>query len=422
MQHHSSTLSNGLTLIQTPMAAVHSVSIAIFVGLGSRYETAGTAGVSHMLEHMMFKGTKRRPRAADISDALDSVGGVLNASTDKEVTVYWAKVAAEHLPLAIDLLSDMLLHSRVSPSDLAREKGVVLEELGMLADDPQDWVHVLADEVLWPHQPLGWEVAGTRDSVAGLRTRELRAYLDTYYGVGNVVISVAGGIELDETAARFEEYFGGWRSATAPSPPPAWVPDAGPRSRIEYKPTEQVNLCLVYPSVARDHPDRWPLEVLGIILGGGTSSRLFLQLREKQALAYDIHAYTTHFSDTGAMIVYAGTEGGKAPRVLEGVFREIDRFQRRRVPAAELRKAQQYFRGRLWLGLEDTQSVASWFGGQEMLQRDVMGPEGAARAVDSVTPDDLLRVARTYLTPEQARLAAVGPVLDLNLETRLAGA
>lgn len=147
-----------------------------------------------------------------------------------------------------------------------------------------------------------------------------------------------------------------------------------------------------------------------------------MQVREKQALAYDIHAYTTHFSDTGALTVYAGTEGGKAPRVLEGVFREIERLQRRRVPAAELHKAQQYFRGRLWLGLEDTQAVASWFGGQEMLRHEVMSPEGVARAVDNVTPDDLLRVARTYLGAGQARLAAVGPVLDLNLETRLIGA
>ncbi len=422
MDHHSSKLANGLTLIQTPMPAVHSVSIAIFVGLGSRYETSRTAGASHMLEHMMFKGTERRPKAADISDALDSVGGVLNASTDKEVTVYWAKVAAEHFPIAIDVLSDMLLHSRMSPSDLSREKRVVLEELGMLADDPQDWVHVLADEVLWPHQPLGGEVAGTRDSVAHLRTRDLREYLDKYYGSDNVVISVAGGIEVGDTAARVEEYFGGWRPVPAPPPSPAWVPGSGLRSRIEYIPTEQVNLCLVYPSVARDHPDRWPLEVLSIILGGGTSSRLFLQLRERQALAYDIHASTSHFSDTGAMVVYAGTESGKAPRVLEAVYREVDRFQKRRVPPTELRKAQQYFRGRLWLGLEDTQAVASWFGGQQMLRREVMGPEDVARAVDAVTQDDLLRVARVYMRPEHARLAAVGPVLDLNLETRLAGA
>lgn len=422
MQYRRTVLSNGLTLVQVPMPGVHSVSVTVFVGLGSRYETARTAGVAHMLEHMMFKGTERRPRAADISDTLDSVGGVLNASTDKEVTVYWAKVAAEHFPLAIDLLSDMLRHSRVSPTDLTREKRVVLEELGMLADDPQDWVHVLADEVLWPHQPLGGEVAGTRESVAGLRSRDLHRYLESYYGAGNVVISVAGGIGQEQTAELVERYFGDWRPAAPVPPPPAWVPDAGPRSRVEYKPTEQVNLCLLYPAVARDHPDRWPLEVLGTMLGGGTSSRLFLQLRERRALAYDIHAYTTHFSDTGAVVVYAGTDAGKSAQVLEGVFREIERFQRRRVSAEELRKAQQYFRGRLWLGLEDTQAVASWFGGQEMLQHAVMGPEDAARAVDGVTPDDLLRVARTYLVPDAARLAAVGPVQDSSLETRLAGA
>lgn len=404
------------------MPGVYSASLVVFVGLGSRYESERTAGVSHMLEHMMFKGTERRPRAADISDALDSVGGLLNASTDKEVTVYWAKVARDHFPLAVDLLADMLRHSRLSPSDLAREKGVVLEELGMLADDPQDWVHVLADEVLWPCQPIGREVAGTRMSVSGLRLRDLRQYLDAYYGPGNVVISVAGGIDVDATLALIDSYFGDWHPVSPPTPQPARIPDTGPRARVEYKPTEQVNLCLLYPGVARDHPDRWALEVLGTILGGGTSSRLFLQLREKQALAYDIHAYASHYADTGAMVVYAGSDAAKSSRVLEGVFREIERLQRRRVTAEELRKSQQYFRGRLWLGLEDTQAVASWYGGQELLRQRVIGPDEAALAVDQVTADDLRRVARTYLAPELARLAAVGPVLDLGLETQLLGA
>lgn len=422
MQHHRLTLENGLRIVHIPMPVMRSVTLAIFVGVGSRHESAQQAGIAHLIEHMLFKGTARRPRAADISETLDSVGGILNASTDKEVTLYWAKVAREHLPLAVDLLADMLRCSRLTPTDLTKEKSVVLEELNMLTDDPQEWVHVLADEALWPRQGAGREVAGTRASVQALRRRDLVAHLNRYYGANNAVISLAGGVDLEEALRVIREYFGDWTQAAPEAPAPAYIPDGAPRLRMDHKPTEQVNLCLAFPGFSRYHPDRWALDVLCTILGGGTSSRLFLRLRERLGLAYDIHAYSTHLSDTGSIVVYAGVDRQKTEPALGAIFQEVDRLQRRRVSDDELRKAKQYLRGRLWLGLEDTYAVAHWFGAQEILEHDVVTPAEAADATDAVSAADLLRVARTYLQPELSRLAAVGPVSDLALEARLEGA
>jgi predicted Zn-dependent peptidase len=331
-------------------------------------------------------------------------------------------VAQEHLPIAVDLLADMLRNSRLAPADLAREKSVVIEELGMLYDDPQDWVHVLADEALWPCQPMGREVAGTRESVRALRRRDLVAHLERYYGANNAVIGVAGGVELESCLRLVEERFGDWERVSPEEAVPAEVSRGEPRLRLEHRPTDQVNLCLVYPGLSRHHPDRWALDVLCTILGGGSSSRLFLQLRERLGLTYDIHAYPSSSSDTGSITIYAGVDAGRTDRALDAILREVDRLQRRRVSDAELRKAKEYFRGRLWLSLEDTFAVAAWFGSQEMLQHMIETPEDAAAATNAVSAHDVLRVARTYLQPQLLRIAAVGPVSELGLEARLASA
>lgn len=420
MRYERFTLPSGLRVVHVPMPAMHSVTLGVFVGIGSRYETAPDIGGSHLIEHMLFRGTARRPTSRAISDTLDSVGGILNASTDKELTVYWAKVACQHVPLAVDLLADMLRCSRWAPADLSREKRIVLEELSMLADDGAEWVHVLADETLWPQQPLGREVAGTRASVRGLQRTNLIAYSHQYYGSNNAVVSVAGGLEPRSLRPLLEAHFDGWEPVPAPPPLPATIPPGAPRVRLEDKPTEQVNLCLAYPGVARQHPDRWALDLLFTILGGGTSSRLFLQLRERLGLVYDVHSYPTYYSDTGALIIHAAMDPSRRDRAVDAILREVERLQRRRVAETELRKAQQYFRGRLVLGLEDTSAVANWFGAQEMLHHEVQTPEDVAAAIEAVTADDLRRVAQTYLQPHLARLAAIGPSAPGSLEAKLA--
>jgi predicted Zn-dependent peptidase len=316
----------------------------------------------------------------------------------------------------------MLQNSRLRPSDLAREKNIVAEELSMLADDPQDWVHVLTDEVMWPNQPLGREVAGTKESVAGLTRRTLTRFLQRYYGANNAVICVAGGIGLDETVELVEGYFSGWARVTPPQPEHATSPGSGPRLRVEPRANEHVNVCVGYPGIPREHSDRWALDVLCTILGGGTSSRLFVELRERLGLVYDVHMYTGHFSETGSIVIYAGMDPAQTLRGLGAIRREVDRVRTRGITADELRRTQQFFRGRLALGLEDTHSVASWFGSQEMLQHEVITPEQAAAAVDAVSVADIRRVARAYLRPEELRLIAVGPEAGLGLEGLLASA
>jgi predicted Zn-dependent peptidase len=422
MEYERRVLPNGLRLIHVPMPEMQSASIVVYLGVGSRHESDVEAGTCHLIEHMMFKGTQRRPKARDISEAIESVGGVLNASTDKELTVYWSKTAREHVPVALDLLSDMLLCSRMRPSDLLREKNIVGEELAMLADDPQDWIHVLTDEVMWPGQALGREIAGTRQSVAALTRRTLFRFIGGYYGANNAVISVAGGIGYHETVDLVHRYFGEWETVSAGEPPPAAVATTTPRFRLERKPNEHVNLCVAFPGISREHPDRWALDTLCTILGGGTSSRLFVALRERLGLVYDVHMYTSHFSDTGSIVIYAGMDPARSPRGLDAILREIDRVRARGIMTSELARAQQFFRGRLALGLEDTHSVASWFGAQEMLQHEVITPEQAAAAVDAISAADVRRVARTYLRPEAARLTAIGPESGLRLEELLATA
>jgi predicted Zn-dependent peptidase len=410
MDTHKLILGNGLRLIVVPMPWLRSVSIAVFVNVGSRYENERTAGISHLTEHMMFKGTRSRPKSTDITGELESVGGILNASTDKEITLYWAKAAAEHLPIAMDVISDMLRDSAIRPADVARERGVIAEELRMIADDPQDWVYVLADEALWPHHPYGREIAGSQETVSSFRRRHVLAHIERYYGPNNAVIAVAGGIDVRRVQDLVERHFSSWKPVRPIAPDPAPLFVGGGAWLLEEKTFEQLNVCLAFPGVQRDHPDRPVLEVLTTILGGGASSRLFEQLRERRGLAYDVGASAAHYRDTGSVIVSFGTEPLKGAEALECCMAEIDRLERRRVQDRELQKAKQFFSGRLWLGLEDTNAVAGWFGSQEMLQDRVIMPEEAIAAVDSVDADDIRRVARTYLRPDLMRVAAVGPI------------
>jgi predicted Zn-dependent peptidase len=422
MEHDCVTLPNGLRIVQVEMPQMQSATIVVCLGVGSRHESDSAAGVSHLIEHMLFKGTARRSRARDISEAIDSVGGILNASTDKELTAYWCKTAREHTSIAIDLLSDMLMHSRCRPADLAREKNIITEELSMLADDPQDWVQVLTDEVMWPRQPLGREIAGSKESLGTLRREDVLAHMDLYYGPNNAVVGVAGGIDNGVIRDEIGAAFGEWGPVPAPPPPAAVIPEAAPRSHIQRKSIEQVHVCLTFPGIARDNPDRWPLDLLCTILGGGTSSRLFLRLRERLGLVYDVSMYSSHFSDTGSVTVYCAVDPKNTDRALEYVLAEIERIQRRGVPGLELRRAKQFYRGRLSLGLEDTHAVAVWFAVQEVLRHHMITPEEAGAAVDCIEGRDVMRVARELLRPERARLVSVGPVAILGTEARLAGA
>jgi predicted Zn-dependent peptidase len=403
-------LANGLRVVAAPMSTTRSVTIAIFLGVGSRFERDEEAGIAHFIEHMLFKGTERRPTPRMIAETIESVGGVLNASTDKEVTVYWAKTATEHFELGLDLLTDMLLHSRLLPREIAKEKAVIVEELSMTHDDPQEWVHTLIDEVLWPQHPLGRDVAGTQQSVMALQRSHLRRFMANYYGANNAVLAVAGGVEPNHVLQAAHKYLSAWQATPLnPTLQTAVFAHDQPHARFEVKPTEQVNLCLAYPALARDDPDRYALDILATLLGGSMSSRLFLEVRERLALVYDIHTYTNKLADTGSLVVYAGVDPKRANTALKAILQEIERLRQRLVPEEELNKTKRYMKGRLYLSFEDTQTVASWLGLQELLLGRIDLPETVVAAIERVSPQDIRRLAHDLLDRNRVRLAAVGP-------------
>jgi predicted Zn-dependent peptidase len=403
------TLSNGMRILTCHMPYVHSASVLLFFRVGSRYESAEIGGISHLIEHMIFKGSENFPTAEAISETIEGVGGVLDAATDKELTVFSAKIADRHCELALQLLADMVQHPRLDKLELEKERRVVIEELNMYHDSPQDWVSVLADETVWPDLPLGREVAGTRQTVESISREAIIDYLQTYYVPNNLVISVAGNITHEWVVATIEELFGNWQPKGVPKWKACPLPADVKRVRIEYRKTEQTNFCLLTPGVAHSSPDYYPIVLLNAILGDGMSSRLFVEVREHQGLAYDVSTSPVSYYDTGVFVVYAGVEPGRTDAALQAILGELLRIRDTEVTKNELTHAQEYTKGRMSLRLEDTHSIASWLGGQEVLLDEIESLEDVFARIDAVTQTDLQQLAQRLFKEEWLRLAIVGP-------------
>jgi predicted Zn-dependent peptidase len=402
------TLPNGLRVVSSSLPHTRSASISLFVGAGSRYERDDEAGVSHFLEHMLFKGTHRRPDPQQISEEIERVGGLMNASTDKELTVYWAKVGHQHFETTLDVLADAMLDSLFQPSEVEKERKVIIEELAMTEDSPGELVGLLIDEVVWPDQPLGRDVGGSPSTVAGLDRTAMRAYLQQQYVPENTVLAVAGNVTHDQVVEAAGRLLGGWRRAPFGTWQPAVDGQRAPRTRVRYKKSEQAHLCLAVPAYSADHPDRFALDVLNTILGEGMSCRLFVEIREKRALAYDVHSYVNRFADVGSMVVGASVDPKKAVETAQVLLTELQRA-REPIPEMELSKAREYIKGRLQLRMEDTGSVASWLGRQELLRKQIMTVDEVLAIIEAVTVEDLQRVAEDLFKPELLNLAVVGP-------------
>lgn len=407
--HKKTTLDNGLRIVTASMPHVHSVSMGVIVGAGSRYERPGQAGISHFIEHLCFKGAKKRPTSKDISEAIEGVGGVLNGGTDKELTIYWCKVAQPHFLIAIDVLADMLAHSRFEPEEIEKERQVITEEINMSFDSPQYRVDLLLDEVMWPHQPLGRDVAGSKETVARMTRKDMLKYLRRQYVANNAVVSVAGDITHKEIVAGLEKGFGQWRQDARQE----WVPVNGrqrrARLKVEERDTEQAHLCLAVPGLSLRDPDRFTLDLLSAMLGEGMSSRLFLEIREKKGLAYAISSCVDHFLDAGALTVYAGVDPRQVPATVAAILAELNRMKDG-IPEQELRKTKEYCKGRMLLRMEDTRSVSSWLGGQEFLLGNILTIEQVIAKIETISAGDIMRVARELFLGERLNLAVVGPV------------
>jgi predicted Zn-dependent peptidase len=407
--YRKETLDNGLKVITSAMPHTHSVSICIYLGVGSRYESDALAGVSHFLEHLCFRGTQKRRSAKDISVAIEGVGGILNGGTDKELTVYWCKVALPHFQIALDVLIDMILNSRLESHDIERERHIIIEEIGMSRDSPNQLVGMLIDELLWPNHPLGRDVAGTRESVGNMSREQILDFLSREYSPQNTVVSIAGNVQHDQIVEDIRKQLGNWSNRKSSLDYPIYEEKMNPRLKVECRETEQTHLCLALPGISLTNPKRFTLDLLNVILGEGMSSRLFLEVRDKLGLAYNVHSYLDHFHDSGAMTIYAGVEPKNLNVSVEAILKQLA-LLKEPVLQEELTKAKELSKGRLMLRMEDSRSVAGWMGGQETLNGYIMTVEEVIGKIDVITAKDMAELARELFTEDKLRLSVVGPV------------
>jgi len=405
------TLANGLRVLTGAMPHTRSATVSVYVGAGSRYEADEEAGLSHFLEHMLFKGASRRPTAKAISEAIESVGGIHNAATDREATVYYAKVPDSEAFTAIDILSDMVRDPIMDAAELEKERFVILEELAAVEDSPGELTAILADETLWPDQPLGRNVGGTPETVQAMPLSEVNRYMKSQYVPKNMVLVVAGNVKHEQVTDAANKWLGGMPSAPATPPHPVQKRPGSARLAVRQKDTEQANLCISFPALPLNHPDRYALDLVNALLGEGMSSRLFLELREEQALVYDVHSYVSEYRDAGALTIFAACEPGKARTTASACLEETAKMLRT-LTQAELNKGIRMAAGRIQLRMEDTRSVAGWLGAQELLLSEVFTVDEVVEHIESVDLDSLLRVGREILMPERASIAAVGPFKD----------
>ncbi|HET8572114.1 MAG TPA: pitrilysin family protein [Candidatus Limnocylindria bacterium] len=419
-----SVLPNRMRVLTQTMPFARSVSVALFVGVGSRHESPEHAGLSHLLEHLVFKGTRAYPEAGRLSEVIEGSGGSVNASTDRELTVYSSKVPREQAERGMQVVAELALRPLLRKTDLVAEKPVIVDEIRMYVDSPSDHVFTIFDELLFGDHPLGREIAGTPRTVRRATRASAAAHWRRWYRPEHLVLAVAGAIShadvVRAAAAWWDDETNGWLADAidtadplrpVPAPPGLGAPrlDDEGGIRVVHRALSQGNLCIGMPGTSRDDPDRWALDVLGAVLGDGMSSRLFLELRERRSLAYDVSTFAATFADCGTFGVHAGFDPEQAEKVVIAIRDQLERAVQEPVSRAELDRAVAYTRGRLELRMEETSAVASWLGTGESLLPRILTVEEVVERLEAVTADELLRVARRFLLPERARMAVLGP-------------
>jgi predicted Zn-dependent peptidase len=404
-------LPNGLRLLSASMPQVQSVACFIMLAAGSRYETPETSGIAHFAEHMFFKGTTNRPTAQIIGNELDGIGAEFNAFTGKEYTGYYVKCAAEHRQRAFDVLVDMLRNSTFDPEEIEREKGVIVEEMNMYFDTPRDYIGGLYDSLLYGDQPLGWDIIGTKETVRGAGRQTFFDYLDRWYRAPRMVAGVAGSLGED-LHGRLEELLGDVANGSGGAPQPSsWAQD-GPRVRVHSKQSDQAHLRFGVHSLPLDHPDRYALTLLGTVLGGGMSSRLFTEVRERRGLAYYVFAHNQGYTDTGTLFAQAGVDITRIDEAISTIVGEFGRIAAEQVEPDELEKARNYTKGRLVLGLEDPKGMIMFGLRGEVLEDRLREPDEVLAGLDAVTAAAVQRVAGDLIRENRLNLALIGPFDD----------
>jgi len=407
------TLDNGLRLLTASMPQVASTTVFVFYAAGTRYETAETNGIAHFAEHMFFKGTERRPTARDIGMAIDGIGGEFNAFTGKEYTGYYVRCASEHQGIALDVLTDMLRHSKFEAEEIEREKGVIIEEMNMYFDTPRDYIGGVYDSLMYGDQPLGWDIIGRKETVRAATRETFLDYVDRWYRPSRTVVGIAGRLG-DETHSEVARLLGDLVPAETP-PKPALQPlpnGDGPHVRVFTKASDQAHLVLGVPSKPLDHPDRYILQILATVLGGGMSSRLFTEVRERRGLAYYVYAINHAYTDVGSLHSQAGVDINRIDEAVTTIVDELKRIVDEEVPADELEKAKNFAKGRFVLQLENPQGLILFGLRREVLEGSAIEPDEVLAAIDAVTAADVQRVAQEVVGSNALRLALIGPFED----------
>ena len=407
--YRRTVLNNGLRVLTAEMPHTRSVSMFIAVGAGSRYESSDKAGLSHFLEHLPFKGTRSWPTALAISEAVEGVGGMMNAATDREMTSFWCKVASVHADRAIPVLLDLILHPLLDPAEMEKEREVILDELRMTNDYPAQVCDLLIDRAMWPDQAMGRDVGGAAETVAAIRLQDVRDYMDRQYRPNNTVIGIAGAITHHEAIRTVDDATRHWKPGAVlswePVSPPA---DHAPVILLDRRETEETCICLGLPGFALGDSARYAATVMNGVLGDGMSSRLFQSLREDLGLTYDCHSSISSYRDCGALVVSCGTEPARAAEAIAATRQQMATLLEV-APESEIHKAREYIKGRLLMRMEDSRSVASWLASQQLLMDEITTPDETAARIDAVTPAHVVAAAQRILVDTACRLAVVGP-------------
>jgi predicted Zn-dependent peptidase len=416
-------LPNGLRVHVLPFSGTEAATALVLVKVGSRDERLEINGASHYIEHLMFKGTKRRPTTLDISRALDAVGAEYNAFTGKEYTGYYVTIDAKKLPLALDMLHDMIFHSKYDPKEMDRERGVIIEEINMYEDNPTMHVEDLLEETLFRGSTLGWNIAGSPKTMRNMTRDQVIAYRDAHYVPSRMVVAIAGKVDK-KTLAIVEKTFGSVKAKPDPTSHAPYAPLASSlatRCSVQNKPVEQLQVALGFPSFGVADPRNAALSLLASILGGTMSSRLFISVRERKGLCYFVRAENGPYDDVGNFMIRSGLDKSRLPEAMKTILGEVEKIKRSGVTPRELKEAKDNFRGRILLRLEESSNRADWYARQELLLGKAKTPEERMKEMDAVTAAEVKKVAREVLDLSKMAVAAIGPFKDGEAFLRAAG-
>ncbi len=414
MVYHRRVLKNGLRVIVVPIAGVESATTLVMTGAGSRYEVAENNGISHFLEHMAFKGTKNRPTAREISGLIDGIGAEFNAFTGKEYTGYYIKSATGHVGLCLDVISDMLKNLLLNPEEIEREKGVILEEINLYEDTPMRNIGDIYERLLYGNTPLGWDTAGTKDVIKSITRDDFVKYMGSLYSAHNMTVVVAGNVHVEGMFSEIEKHFGDVERFETKEFLPIKELQEKYEVAIKHKKTEQAHFALGVRTVGTENEkDRYPLSILASILGGGMSSRLFYEVRERRGLSYYVKTSADHYAGAGYLATYVGADPKRIDEAIKVVVEEYSKVsQKGEITKEELIKAKEYTKGHFVLELEDTRSAAILYATQEILENKIENPKEIMEKIEGVTMVDVERVAKQYLDKKLLSLAIIGNFED----------